>query len=658
MTDIRRILTPTQLEAVTYTKGPLLVIAGAGSGKTRVLTYRVAFLVKKEITSPRTIAAVTFTRKAAREMRGRLRSLVRDCADDLMIGTIHSVCYWLLRSEADKLGYKLNGLSVYDELDAQRVLRDVLEREGLDRRRWAPDLIWAHIQRAKDRLIGPDEFVRVPGNIVEDTIGRVYGVYQRRLRQANTLDYADLIQLAVKLLRQDPEILEYYRHIFDYVLVDEFQDLSNAQYELLRLLVEKHRHITCVGSPTQAIYGWRGADLKVMLRRFLKDFPDARILELDQNFRSTRKILAAAQAVAASLTIREKDLWTSNEEGLPIALVCCMTDWDEAVFVAQEARRLHLEEGIPYREIAVLYRTRAQGRLMEQVFMHLGIAYTLVGEFRFFKRREIQDVLAYLRLAHNAYDTVALERVINKPPRGLGKASLGRIKGDEPGLSMYSLSEAEYREDLKSRVRQAVSDFLAVVSDLYTARDNMGVPELMDYALERTGYDAWLEKDPAARTRRHNLAALRAMAARYEGEDALSEFLADIATSKESDEVEVERGVMLSTIHQAKGLEFQVVFVAGLEDGLLPHARSMKEQGTAEEERRLCYVAITRARKRLYLVYAQSRQVWGDVREYPPSRFLADVPREVVERRTPNFNEREEEDGLDVHTSSEEAADG
>jgi len=639
------VLTPRQLEAVTYTGGPLLVIAGAGSGKTRVLTYRVAFLVKKGITSPRTVAAVTFTRKAAREMRERLRSLLPDCAEDLMIGTIHGICYWLLRSEADKLGYKLNGLSVYDQTDSLRLLREVIEREGLSERRWEPGFVWAHIQRAKDRLIGPESFVRIPGNIVEETIGRIYSLYQERLRQANAVDYADLIRLAVALLKGDRETLEYYRHIFDHVLVDEFQDLSNAQYELIKLLTEQHRHITCVGSPTQAIYGWRGADLRVMLKRFLQDFPETKVVELNQNFRSTKRILAAAQAVAASLTLRERNLWTSNEEGLPIALVSCMTDRDEALFVAQEARRLHEEEGIPYPEIAVLYRTRAQGRLMEQIFMHLGVPYTLVGEFRFFKRREIQDILAYLRLAHNAYDTVALERVVNRPPRGLGRATVEKIKGREPALTMYALSEAEHREDLKPQARQAISDFLQTLADLYTARETMALPELIDYILERTGYDAWLEKDPEVRARRQNIAALKALAARYEGADALADalgqFLADIATSREGDEVAAERGVILSTVHQAKGLEFEAVFVTGLEDGLFPHAKSMREQGSAEEERRLCYVAITRARKRLYLVYAQSRQIWGEVREYPPSRFLADIPPEVVERRTPNFKHAE-----------------
>ena len=639
MADVRKILTPRQLEATTHTGGPLLIIAGAGSGKTRVLTYRVAYLVKKKITSPRTIAAVTFTRKAAREMRERLQTLLPEYADDLMIGTFHSICYSLLQGEADKLGYKLEGLSVYDEPDALRLIRDVLEREGLEKRRWDPEFIWGHIQRAKDKLIGPDEFVRIPGNIVEETIGRVYSLYQQRLRQANALDYADLIRLAVKLLRSDPETLEYYRHIFDHVLVDEFQDTSNAQYEFLKLLVEDHRHLTCVGSPSQAIYSWRGANLKVIMRRFLKDFPDVQIVELDQNFRSTKRILDAAQSVAASLSIREKDLWTSNEEGVPIALVGCMTDRDEALFVAQEARRLHEEDDIPYPEIAVLYRTRAQGRLMEQIFMHLGVPYTLVGDFRFFKRREVQDVLAYLRLARNAYDSVALERVINRPPRGLGKATVGKIKGDEAALTMYAVSEAEHHEDLKPRARRAISEFLAVVSDLYTARDTMSVPEFMDFVLERTGYDAWLEKDPEARARRQNLAAIRDLAARYEGEDDLAEFLADVVTSRESEEAAVERGVILSTVHQAKGLEFTIVFIPGLEDGLFPHARSMKEQGSADEERRLCYVAITRAKKCLYLVHAQSRQVGDRAREYPPSRFLADVPKAMVERRSPNGRE-------------------
>jgi len=638
-------LTARQREAVTYGNGPLLVIAGPGSGKTRTLTWRIAYLVGSALASPSSILAVTFTRKAAREMRERLRVLVPDGADEMVISTFHSFCYRLLRSEVEALemGYRREGLSVYDAADCARLLEQIIEDQKLPKRRWDPELVMERIQAAKSQLRSPEDFVRVRGAMMEEVIGYLYRRYQEALKSRNVVDFGDLLWLAVELLRRDAEVRWFYQQLFTHVLVDELQDTNRAQYELLKLLVGEHHNITGVGSPSQAIYGWRGADVGIILQDFVKDMPDTHIVVLDQNFRSTKTILAAAKCVIAPLRPLEEELWTDNEEGEPIAIVTCMTDRDEAIFVAKEAQRLVKEEELDWPEIAVLYRTRAQGRLMEQVFMHLGVPYNLVGEFRFFNRREVKDILAYLRLVHNPYDSVALQRVINRPPRGLGRATLNKIKGDELELTMIALSEAEHREDLKESARKAIRSFLEMLSDLCIAREEKTLSQLFDYVLKRTGYEDWLERDPVEQVRMENIRMLRCMALDYDelGPEGLGQFLADVATSSEADEVGQGKGVTLSTVHQAKGLEFDTVFVTGMEEGLFPHAKSMRIYGNADEERRLCYVAMTRARRRLYLVRAQSRRVGGELRETLPSRFLGEIPEELVVRFSGHENRKE-----------------
>ena len=639
-------LTVRQREAVTHGNGPLLVIAGPGSGKTRTLTWRAAHLVEQGLASPSSILAVTFTRKAAREMRERLRVLVPDGVDEMFIGTFHSFCFRMLRSEVDalQLGYKPESLSVCPPDDAVRLIQQIIQDRKLALKRWPPELIMERIQAAKHQLRTPEDFVRVPGAMMEEVVAFLYEQYEATLRGRNAVDFGDLLLLAVELLEQDPEILWFYQQLFTHVLVDELQDTNRAQYELLKLLVGEHHNITGVGSPTQAIYGWRGADVRIMLEDFLKDMPDTHLVVLDQNFRSTKTILAAAKCIAAPLgdLHLEEELWTDNQEGAPIAVVTCMTDRDEALFVAREVQRLIEQEQVDLSEMAVLYRTRAQGRLMEQVFMHLGVPYNLVGEFRFFHRREVRDVMAYLRLVHNAYDPVALQRVINKPPRGLGKGTLNKIKG-ENDLTMIALSEAEHREDLGEAARGAIRGFLEMLSDLHVAKEEKTLPELFDHILKKTGYQDWVQADPVARARLANIRALRAMTLDYEdlGPEGLGQFLADVATSSEADEIERGKGVTLSTVHQAKGLEFDTVFVTGMEEGLFPHAKSMKAYGSTEEERRLCYVAVTRAKRRLYLVRAQSRRLNGALREYGPSRFLGDIPDGLVVRLWGHENREE-----------------
>ncbi len=641
-------LNPEQRAAVDKIDGPLLVLAGAGSGKTRTLTYRIANLLDQGRVSPHGALAITFTRKAAWEMRRRLEELVGKDAADITAVTFHSLGFKLLSAEAGTLGYKPDKLAVYDAVEAQRLLHRAMQETNVNTTRWPLEEIAAIIERAKDNLYGPNDFVRTPGDLFEESIAKVYARYQELLKENNALDYGDLIRLSVKLLQENPGTLEFYQNLFRYVSVDEFQDTSFAQYQLVRLLVWRHRNLCCVGSPVQAIYSWRGADINNILERFRADFSDAPMVVLTQNYRSTATILDAAQSVVRDLPYRE-NLRTENDQGSPVALISLNTDWDEANFIASEIKRLEDERVCPLEDCAVLFRTRAQGRLLEQVFMHVGLPYTLVGDFKFFERREVKDILAYLRFVHDMFDAAALQRIINRPPRGLGPAALQKLQRGEPELSFDALAGIQSRDDLPARVKQAAVEFCDLVfDDLAMALKHQTLPEFFDYMLERTGYLTWIQKDPDAKRRVANLRLLRSLTTRYEhagtdgqSEEALGTFLADIATmSSEGGDpdvgLEVEgRGVTLATIHAVKGLEFPVVFVAGLEEGIFPHAKATRTPEGMEEETRLAYVAMTRAMSLLYLTHARSRVMGEEMKEHSPSRFLAAIPKQLIERRSP-----------------------
>ncbi len=638
-------LNPEQKAAVEKIDGPLLVLAGAGSGKTRTLTYRIANILDQGRVSPHGMLAITFTRKAAWEMRRRLEDLLGKDAADITAVTFHSLGFKLLSAEGAALGYKPDKLVVYDAIEAQRLLQRAMQETNVNETRWPVDRVATIVERSKDNLYGPEDFVRTPGDLFEESIAKVYARYQELLKENNALDYGDLIRLSVLLLQQNPGTLEFYQNLIRYVSVDEFQDSSFAQYQLVRLLVWQHRNLCCVGSPVQAIYSWRGADINNILERFRTDFPDAPMVVLTQNYRSTATILDAAQAVVRDLPYRE-NLRTENDPGAPIAVVSLNTDWDEANFIATEIKRLDEERFCPLEECAVLFRTRAQGRLLEQVFIHLGLPYTLVGDFRFFERREVKDILAYLRFVHDMFDAGALQRIVNRPPRGLGPAALQKLQRGEPELSFDALAGIHSRDDLPPRVQQAAIEFCDLVfADLATAQKEKTLPEFFDYLLERTGYLAWIEKDPDAKRRVANLRLLRALTTRYEhsssdinNEDALGTFLADIATMGAEDGADPDaslpaegRGVTLATVHAVKGLEFPVVFVSGMEEGIFPHSKAMKTAEGMEEETRLAYVAMTRAMLRLYLTYARSRVVGDEMKEHSPSRFLAAIPKHLIQ---------------------------
>ncbi len=646
-------LNPEQRSAVERLDGPLLVLAGAGSGKTRTLTYRIANILKQGRASPHGVLAITFTRKAAWEMRRRLEELVGKEGEDITATTFHSLGFKLLSAEAGSLGYKPDKLVVYDAVEAQRLLHRAMEEMNVNGTRWTLEQIAPIIERAKDNLYGPADFVRTKGDFFEEEIAKVYARYQQLLKENNAVDYGDLIRLAVQTLRESPATLEFYQNLFRYVLIDEFQDSSFGQYQLVRHLVWQHRNLCCVGSPVQAIYSWRGADIHNILERFREDFTDAPMVVLSQNYRSTATILVAAQAIVQDLPYRE-DLRTDNDGGASVIVVPLNTDYDEANYIATEIKRLDEEQICPPDDCAVLFRTRAQGRLLEQVFMHLGLPYTLVGDFKFFERREVKDVLAYLRLVYDIFDAGALQRVINRPPRGLGPAALQKLQHGEPELTFDSIAGLHARDDLPPKVQQAAIEFTDLIFEtLASVAREKPLPEFFDCVLEQSGYLAWVQKDPDVKRRIANLRLLRAMTTRYErtssevdssaensNTEALGTFLADIATMSavEGGDPDVGlpaegRGVTLATIHAVKGLEFPVVFLSGLEEGIFPHAKAMKSAEGLEEETRLAYVAMTRAMSLLYLTYARSRIVGDEMKEHSPSRFLAAIPKQLTEKR-------------------------
>lgn len=628
-------LNPEQQAVVQRVNGPLLVLAGAGSGKTRTLTYRIAYILDQELTSPHGILAITFTRKAAWEMRRRLEELVGKASADITAVTFHSLGYKILCAESGALGFKADSLAISDGSDARRLLKRAMKETGVDGTRWDVEDVATIIERAKDNLYGPEAFVRVKGDFFQESIAKVYHRYQQLLKENNAVDYGDLIRLSVQVLQKEQDKLAFYQQLFRYVLVDEFQDTSFGQYQLVRLLVWGHRNLCCVGSPVQAIYSWRGADIANMLSRFKEDFPKAPRVVLHANYRCTKNILNAAQQVVHDLPYRE-DLTTENAEGDPIALASLHTDWDEANYTAAEIQRVVQEGNYRFEDCAILFRTRAQGRLFEQVLMHRGLPYTLVGDFRFFERKEIKDLLAYLRLIHDCFDAGALQRIINRPPRGLGQAALAKLQRGAAELTSDILTDVHNRDDLPARVKEAALGFCDLVfNDLAAAANERQLPDLIDYILEHTGYLDWVKNDAEAKQRLANLAQLRVLSQRYIGaHDALASFLADIATMGDQDiGVPLEaRGVTLATIHAVKGLEFPLVFMAGMEEGIFPHAKAVRTAGGIEEEQRLAYVGMTRAMIKLYLSFARTRQVGTNAVECTPSRFLAAIPREIVEK--------------------------
>jgi DNA helicase-2/ATP-dependent DNA helicase PcrA len=626
-------LNPAQVAAVTHSSGPLLIVAGAGSGKTRVLTHRIAWLITERGLSPFEVLAITFTNKAAQEMRERATSLVGPVAARMWISTFHSACVRILRRDAQHLGYRSN-FTIYDQADSLRLIGYVVRDLGLDIKKFPPRALQGYISTAKNELVDFETYSSRPRTAMERRVADVYREYQSRLLAANAMDFDDLLLVAVNLLQACPDVLEHYRQRFRHVLVDEYQDTNRAQNELVLLLTQSHRQVTVVGDSDQSVYGWRGADVRNILE-FEQTFPDATVVLLEQNYRSTQVVLDAANAVIANNTQRKpKALWTDQVGGEPVVRYYAEDEHDEGAFVASEVSSLHkggasAGGGYSWSDIAVFYRTNAQSRAVEEELVRLDIPYKVVGGTRFYDRREVKDMLAYLKALANPSDEVSLKRIVNVPKRGVGDTSVARLerwsrdrgvtfaeaigKADEAGVTGRALSGLRSLEELLGELREQIDA-------------GAGPGSLLAGIAERSGYIDELisEHSIEAAGRIENVEELIGAAREAE---SLDQFLEEVSLVSDNDELDEDSSkVTLMTLHTAKGLEYRVVFIIGMEDGVFPHLRSLGEPDEMEEERRLAYVGITRARERLYLTNAWCRSLWGQTQYNPPSRFLSEIP--------------------------------
>ncbi len=630
-------LNEAQRDAVLATEGPLLVIAGAGSGKTRVLTYRVAHLVRACGVQPNEILAITFTNKAAAEMRSRLDDLLEQQARAIWILTFHAACGRILRREAPRLGYRTN-FTIYDQADQVRLVKACLEELERDPKRFSPRGVHAQISNAKNELVSPVEYRSRVASFFDQTVADVYELYQQRLFASNAVDFDDLLMLTVDVLERFPEAAARWQKAFRYVLVDEYQDTNHAQYRLLQLLAAKHRNLCAVGDPDQSVYAFRGADIRNIME-FERDFPGTRLVALEQNYRSTNTILRAANHVIAHNSERkEKNLWSELGEGEQVRVLEVEDEHAEARFVAAQIVQL-VDEGFNGREIAVFYRTNAQSRVLEDVLVRQDVAYQVIGGPRFYERAEIKDAIAYLQVLDNPADAISLQRIANRPRRGIGDTTLARLAAHASGMGV-SLFEALDRADeagVSGAPLRNVEALWRLLQSLQAAAGELTVPELVERTLEESGYlDALAaERTIEAQGRMENLRELVGVAQEYQAsaaEPSLSNFLQEISLYSDQDALrETESLVTLMTLHNAKGLEFRAVFMIGMEEGIFPHSRSLEEQAV-EEERRLCYVGMTRAQERLTLTHATTRSLYGNRNYNLPSRFLDELPADGVGR--------------------------
>ncbi|MCL4394407.1 MAG: UvrD-helicase domain-containing protein [Chloroflexi bacterium] len=683
MVDILTELNPAQREAVKIIDGPVLVLAGPGSGKTRVLTHRVAYLIHEGRVPAHRILAVTFTNKAAREMRLRLVQLLgEERVRDLTIGTFHATCARFLRRDGERVGLGRNFV-IYDEEDQTRLIKQVIKELNLDDKIYRPGVVLGTIGKAKNELIGPDEYV--PPSYWHEGVQRAYQLYQRRLSDNNAVDFDDLLLSTVRLFRENRDVLERYQNRYHYLHVDEFQDTNMAQYVLVKLLADKHHNLFCVGDEDQSIYGWRGADYRNVLR-FREDFPNARVVLLEQNYRSTQTIVEVAQSIIGrNVSRHKKKLWTENPRGIPINIYEAYNEEEEADFVVGEIDRLTKSGGVqPYRpsDFAVFYRTNAQSRVLENAFLRRGMPYNLVGATRFYQRREVKDVIAYLRLIHNPNDSIAFQRVLNVPPRGIGKRTMdevalwserlavtpyavlerlkeisglekekGQVKTEKPKEETATLP-SRFSATFDTRTRRALLAFADLLDELVAAQADKTIVELIDLILSKTGYEDYVrDGTEEGDDRWANVIELRKATQKYAvvpAEVALVQFLEEEALIADVDAYdETVEAPTLMTLHTAKGLEFRVVFIVGLEEGLFPHSRSFDDPAQMEEERRLCYVGITRSKERLYLLYAFRRSSYGSSEPGDPSRFLADIPRNLISGKSVSHKADQWEDAGD-----------
>ncbi|HBB37285.1 MAG: ATP-dependent DNA helicase PcrA [Candidatus Moranbacteria bacterium GW2011_GWC1_45_18] len=634
--EIIKGLNEQQREAVLSTEGPVLVVAGAGSGKTRLLVHRIAYLIKEKKVSPRQILAVTFTNKAAEEMKERIKKLlVGDFRFQPWMGTFHHICVRILRSEIDKIGYKKNFV-IYDDSDQRALVKKIMKENEISAEQFNPRAMLAVISKAKGELMKVEDYISGE-SYFERIVARVYGAYQKNLLENNALDFDDILQKTVELFQKFPDILEKYQNVFRYILVDEYQDTNQAQYVLVNLLAQRHRNLCVVGDDWQSIYAFRGADVRNILD-FEKDYPEAKVVKLERNYRSTQKILDAAYGVI-SKNIRRKDkkLWTDNIEGHDVVLYKASDEQDEAGFIIREIQRIVEEEGLSLDDFVVLYRTNAQSRAIEEAFLESAVPYRVVGGVRFYERREIKDFLAYLRFISNPTDEISLGRIVNLPPRGIGNITLGKWIRFTRENNLDFVASAKKTGDicgLNGAKMDAIAKFGAQIERLRSEAGRATIIDLMDSILTETGYQKLLlSEGEVGQIRFENVRELFTVAEKYkkeEGLEGLNMFLEEVALMASTDNIDSKSGLVhLMTLHSAKGLEFNTVFIAGMEEGLFPHSRALLDERELEEERRLAYVGITRAKKRIYLLWATTRNIFGSTRVNVASRFLDDIPAEL-----------------------------
>lgn len=640
MNPIFDTLNDRQCEAVKHTEGPLLITAGAGSGKTKVLTCRMAHLLELGV-APYRILAITFTNKAAKEMKERVTNLVGAQADSIWLSTFHSFCAKLLRFEVDGFhGYTRN-FTIYDSSDQLVLVKDCLKKLNLDDKQFMPRSVLGTISSAKNVLMDAKAFAAQASDFYEQKVADVYALYQEKLRENNAVDFDDLLFLAVRLLQEKEDVREKYQSRFQYILVDEYQDTNHAQYALTKILAARWHNICVVGDADQSIYAWRGADIRNIID-FTRDYPDAASIKLEQNYRSTKTILHAANAVIDNNESRpKKTLWTENPAGNKIIHYQAQTEHDEADYIAGVIYNRHEISHEPYGDMAILFRTNAQSRVLEEKLMRYAIPYTMVGGTKFYDRKEIKDVLAYLRLLYNPEDSLSLTRIINVPKRNIGATTMEHVAAyaEEQGISLFEALSSTDEIPVTKRARTSLENFAAMIFDLLNDIEGKDVLSLIETVIKQTGYGDMLDKeaehDPQGESRKENVGEFLSVAKDYMDSDPegnLQDFLENVALVSDVDDFESsDSKVTLMTLHAAKGLEFPVVFLTGLDEGLFPHSRTLMDPAQVEEERRLAYVGITRAERQLYVTNAVTRTMYGRISAYMPSRFLAEIPSQFME---------------------------
>lgn len=647
MNDIIDVLNDKQKEAVLSTEGPCLVIAGAGSGKTKVLTHKIAYLMQEKNVKPWSILAITFTNKAANEMKERVENLVGDVAKDMWIGTFHSICVRILRRYIDRIGFT-SSFIIFDSSDQRTLVKQCLKQLNIDDKMLNDRAVLSEISNAKNEMLEPDAYkLRTNNEIRKETIAKVYELYQKRLRENNAIDFDDIINYTIRILSENPDVLEYYSNKFEYVLVDEYQDTNKAQFTLVSILAALHGNITVVGDNDQGIYSFRGADITNILN-FEKDFPGTKIIKLEQNYRCTQNILDAANAVIKNNETKyEKKLWTENGKGGMITVFRGNDEYDEANFIVKNINKLRREEYMTYNDFAILYRMNSQSRSIEDILRRENVPYKIIGGLKFYERKEIKDTIAYLRLIQNPSDNLSLTRIINEPKRGIGKTSLDNVQqiAMQSETSMYDVIKRADEFGL-NRVFVNSREFISQIEELRAKKDHIKISDLIKETLNKTGYTKALEDEDTteAETRLENIEEFLTVAMEFEeqmAENSLEEFLEGITLSSDIDNADdQEDSVTLMTLHSAKGLEFPVVFLVGMEEGIFPGYKSIGEPKELEEERRLCYVGITRAKQNLFISCARQRTIFGSTSCNQVSRFVKEIPKELMDGFDENFEDK------------------